>query len=91
MELRFVSTGTVDFITRVDKKVWFELGHSKDFKPFPVAEHTVVGAERFDCRDWVSLPNDGVGNTVPVQPWSDLWEVGEYSCEVFGVGCGLFS
>jgi len=52
METWSVSTGTVDFVVGVDKKLWVGSELFKNFKSFFGTQGAVFGSKRFDCTDW---------------------------------------
>ena len=60
METWSVSTGTVDFVVRVDKKLWVGSGLFKNCNSLFSTHGTVFGGKSFDYTDWVSLPNQHV-------------------------------
>jgi len=53
-----VFTGTVDFVVRVDKKLWVGSGLLKNCSSLFSKQGAVFGAssESFDYTDWVALP-----------------------------------
>jgi len=61
METWSVSTGTVDFIVGVDKKLWVGSGLFKNFKSFFRTQSAVFGSNFFDYADWIALPDDAAG------------------------------
>jgi len=51
-----VSTGTVDFVAGVDKKLWVGSGLFENCKSFFSTQGAVFGSESFDHTDRIPLP-----------------------------------
>jgi len=58
METWCVSTGTIDIIVRVDKKLQVGSGLFKNCNSLLGTQDAVLGGKSFDCTEWVSLPDD---------------------------------
>jgi len=72
METRSVSTGTVDFVVGVDKKLWVGSGLFENFKSFFSTQGTVFGSESFDHTDWIALPDDAAGYSFTLVGWGGI-------------------
>jgi len=59
-----VCTDTVDFVVRVDKKLWVGSGLSKNCNSLFSTQCAVVGCKSFDCTDRVALSDDAAGAQV---------------------------
>jgi len=79
-----VSTGTIDFVVRVDNKLWVGSGLFKNCKSLFSTQGTVLGSKSFDYTDWIALPDDAAGysSTLVGLGWIGLIELG---CKMFGV------
>jgi len=64
-----VSTGTVDFVVGVDKKLWVGSGLFKNCKSFFSTQGSVFGSKSFDYTDWIALPDDAANTTMGTH-WS---------------------
>jgi len=69
METWSVSTGTVDFVVGVDKKLWVGSGLFKNFKSFFGTQGAVFGSKSFDYTDWIALPDDAAGYSFTLVGW----------------------
>jgi len=56
-----VSTGTVDFVVVVDKKLWVGSGLFQNCKSLFSTQGAVFDSKSFDCTDWIALPDDAAG------------------------------
>ena len=72
MKMGFVSTGSVDFVVGVDKKLWIGSGLFENCKSLFGTEGAVGGDKGFDHTDWIALPDDAAGHCVPLR-----WLVGD--------------
>jgi len=84
MEMWSVSTGTVDFVVGVDKKLWVGSGLFENCNSFFGTQGAVFGSKGFDCTDGVVLPNDDTGHSSTFDDWGWIG-VTELSCKAFGV------
>jgi len=57
-----VSTETVDFVVRVDKKLRVGFGLFKNCNSLFGTHDAVFCRECFDCTDWVALQDDAAGS-----------------------------
>ena len=73
---------TVDFIFRVDKRLWVGSGLFENCTSLFDTLSTVFGSKCFDCTDGVALPDDAVGcsSTLVDRGWICIMESG---CKVF--------
>jgi len=79
-----VSTDTVDFIVRVDKKLRAGSGLFKNCKSLLSTHGAVFGSKSFDYTDWIALPDDAAaGYSSTLVGWGRIG-VMELSCNVFG-------
>jgi len=84
MELGSVSAGAVDFVVRVDKKLWIEFGLFQNSCSFFGTQCTIFGSKGLDYTDGVALPDDAACYAVSLIIW--CWDCGrELSCKVFSV------
>jgi len=79
-----VSTGTVDFVVGVDKKLWVGFGLFKNFESFFSTQGAVFGSKSFDYTDWIALPDDAAGCSSTLVGWGRIGVI-ELSCKMFGV------
>jgi len=79
-----VSTSTVDFIVRVDKKLWVGSGLFKNWNSLFSTQGAVFGSEPFDHTDWVVLPDDAAGCFSTFVDWGWIC-VMELGCKVFAL------
>jgi len=78
-----VSTGTVDFVVGVDKKLWVGFELFVNFKSLFGTHDTVLGSESFDYTDWIALRDDAAGCSSTLVGWGGIG-VTELSCKMFG-------
>jgi len=78
-----VSTGTVDFVVGVDKKLWVGSGLFENFKSFFGTQGAVFGSKSFDYTDWIALPDDAAGCSFTLVVWGGIGFT-ELSCKMFG-------
>jgi len=79
-----VSTGTIDFVVRVDKKLWIGSGLFKKCNSlFTSTQGAVFGDKCFDYTDWVALPDDAAGYSLTLVDWGWIC-VMELGCKGFG-------
>jgi len=76
-----VSTGSVDFVVRVDKKWWVGFGLFENCNSLFSTHGTVFGGKGFDYTDWVSLPDDAAGCSFTLVAWGWIC-VMELGCKV---------
>jgi len=76
-----VSAGTVDFVVRVDEKVWVGSGLFENCNSL-CSTHGAV-SESFDCTDWVALQHDAAGHSSTLVGWGRTC-IMELSFKVFG-------
>ena len=79
-----MSTGTVDFVVGVDKKLWVGSGLFKNFKSFFGTQGAVFGSNSFDYTDWIALPDDAAGYSSTLFGWGQIGVI-ELSCKMFGI------
>jgi len=82
MEMWSVSTGTVNFVVGVDKKLWVGSGLFKNFKSFFSTHGAVFGSKSFDCTDWIALPDDAAGHSFMLVGWEGIGFM-ELGCKLF--------
>jgi len=81
-----VSTGMVDFVVRVDKKLWFGSGLFKNWHSIFSTLGAVFGDKCFDhtCGPGIALPDDVAGFASSLVDWGRIC-IMELCCKVFGV------
>jgi len=84
MEMWSVSTGTVDFVVGVDKKLWVGSGLFKNSKSLFGTHGTVLGSESFDYTNWIASPDDNACYSATLVCWGRIGVI-ELSCKMFGV------
>jgi len=76
-----VSTRTVDFVVRVDKKMWVGFGVFENCNSFFGTHGTVFAGKCFDCTDGAALSDDDAICSSTLVDW-------EMMCIL---GCNMFS
>jgi len=84
VEMKRVSTFTIDFVDEVDKKLWVGSGLFQNCTSFFGTQTTVFGSTSFDCIIWIALPDDAAGCSSMLNGWGQI-DIMEMSHKVFGV------
>ena len=79
-----MSAGSVDFVVRVNKKVWVGSGLFKSCNSFFSTQGAIFGSKSFDYTDWIALPDDAAcySSTLVDWRWICIMELG---CKMFVV------
>jgi len=83
VEMRSVSTCAVDFVVKVDKKLWVGAGLFKNCNSLFGKWGTVFGSKSFDYTDWVALPDDAACCSSTLIGRGRISAM-ELSCKMFG-------
>jgi len=76
------STGTTDFIVRVDKKLWVGSWLFKNCNSLLGTQRAVFGGKSFDHTDGIALPDDAAGYSSTLVDWGRIC-IMELSCKRF--------
>jgi len=79
-----VSTCTMHFIVRVDKKLWVGFGLFEHCHSFFSTHGAVFGSKCFDYTDRFALPNDATGHSSILVDWGRIC-IMELGCKLFGM------
>jgi len=69
MEIRHVSTGTADFVVRVDEKLCVVFGLFENCNSLFGTHDAIFGSKCFEQTNWVALPDDAADCSSVLFDW----------------------
>jgi len=84
VEMGSASTGTTDFVVRVDKTLWVGSGFFKNCDFLFSSQGMVFGSKCFNCTDVVALSDDDASCSSTLVDWGRIC-VMELGCKMFGI------